>query len=644
LKQHRAHVKKDYENASTGSKTSSASSNRIYSQVERAFGEWKKIDKYNSWLCIAGTVVFAVFCVMISYFVIIKVELSGISNDSQALFYIGNRINSFMEVNRNAIILDLYIQGFIDETRHAQNGIPNYIEYVLETLKENVQSLNNENTAILSYVDDLSSELQRTLYADKNEIQEVDEQLQDIQGVTLNTFDAVTKIVAFGTEIFATLQAKLASKEQQIVNIIENSFGDLVINLEKPYAIYTGKIDDDFKVIDTYFIISIAVTIAGFAIAFYKSYSVLMHLSKDTNKFWEALIRFEIEKSEEHKTELRILLKGFQQDLSFNELFSEVNKLKEGEFDTIIHTKTTNKSDKSKSGKYGFLKKSHDWRYSQTFLPTFIPLIISSIIFLITLSISRIFIAMQQKTENDFINELQSVYDTFQLQSFTSTILYQYIRTKATGTVEDKSIGDYLTTNLDSMSSVNSLITQFQSDDNERISGMISEDLCKSIFSTLNSTLCYEIGQGANTKGLTGVVTYLYTTFTNIKDYFDRNIADSNVQDSTIEMDSLKEIEMEFEFLRQGFDTVGHYLEDNENRNQHNFMKMFIGIIVAIIIVEFFIFLALLNKSYWSLRKHKENHALLLKNIPISLIWENKLIRNYIFTLFKGTVQSVKYG
>ena len=644
LKQHRTHIRKDYENASTGSKTSSASSNRIYSQVERAFGEWKKIDKYASWLCIASAVFIAIFAVMISYFVIIKIELNGIDSDSQALFYIGNRINSFLEVNRNSIILDLYLSGYIDEARHVQDGIPNYIEYVLESLQENVQSLNDENAEILAFVDDLSSDLQQKLYSDKNEIQEVNESNAEIKSLILNTFDAITKIVSFGTEIYVTAVADLSKKQDQITNIIENSFGGLMTSLKTPYDIYTGKIDDDFNVIDMYFIAAIAITIAGFAVVFFKSYSVLMQLSRDTNKFWEALIRFELEKAEEHKTELRILLKGFQQDLSFNELFAEVNKLKEGEYDTVIQTKTSNKTDKSKNGRHGFLKKSHDWRLSQTFLPTFIPLVISFILFLITLSISRIFIALQQSDENEFIDELESVYNTFQLQSYTSTILYQYIRTKADATVQDEPIDTVLLANLDSMSNVNSLIVQFQNDKNEKIASMISEDLCTTIFSALNSTLCYEIGDGANTKGLTGIVSYLQNAFSDIKSSFDSNINDANIQTTTLATDSMKDIEMEFEYLRKGFDTVGVYLEEHETDNQSKFMNLFTGVIVAITIIESVVFLWLLNKGYWSLRKHKENHALLLKNIPISLIWENKLIRNYIFTLFKGTVQSVKYG
>jgi len=643
LKQHRTHIKKDFERSSNAGTSSSASSNRVFGQVEKAFGEWKKIDKYFSWLSVGVSISIAAFAILVAYFVIVRKELSGIDEDSLTLFHVGNRINNYLEVNRNVVILDLYVKGHLDTTRHVTDGITDYVEYIRGRLEEDVTSLNSENGQLMSYVDDLSSNLQAQLYADKNVITVIDEADPTLSEVTLNTFTAVYKMLSYATEIMVTPASSLSTKESVFTNLLDNALGDLMTNLEKPYDIYSGKITHEFNVIESYFIAAIAIVTAGFFLFFTKSYFELHQLTRETNKFWEALIRFDLAKSDEHRTELKILMNGFKQDLGFNELFAEVTKLKEGESSPMIFSNVPSKSDKSKD-KFGFMKKSHDWRHSRIYLPTYIPIVLMFIVLIATVCVSKIFLSIQETREDNFLEQLKVLYDTFQLESFATTLLYQYIRTGGTAVVQDRPIEDVLLEKIDSMANVNSIIAQFRAQDNEETASLVSEDLCQSIFADYNQTLCYSVGNGANKKGLTGVLSFMSESIEFVKDYYDKHSSSPTVIYDALNLDQLIQIETEFEFLTDGFETVGTNIEVSQDEEQSNFIRSYVGVIVGILICEVVILVWLFDKAYWNLRIHKENHALVLKNIPIGLIWENKLIRGYIFNLFKGSVQSVKYS
>ena len=643
LKQHRTHIKKDFERSSNAGTSSSASSNRIFGQVEKAFGEWKKIDKYFSWLLVGISIGIAAFAILVAYFVIVRKELSGIAEDSLTLFHVGNRINNYLEVNRNIVILDLYVKGHLDTARHVADGIPDYVEYVRGRLEDDVNSLNSENGQLMAYVDDLSSELQDQLYADRNVITVSGETDPTLSQVTLNTFTAVYKIISYAAEIMITPAASLSTKETVFTNFLDNALGDLMTNLEKPYDIYSGKITHEFNVIESYFIAAIAIVTGGFFLFFVKSYFELHQLTRETNKFWEALIRFDLVKSDEHRTELKILMNGFKQDLGFNELFSEVTKLKEGESTPMIFSSVPSKSDKSKD-KFGFMKKSHDWRHSRIYLPTYIPIVFMFVVLIATICISKIFLTIQENREDNFLEQLKIIYDTFQLESFATTLLYQYIRTGGTAVVQDRPIEDVLLEKIQSMANVNSIIAQFRAQDNEETASLVEADLCRSLFADMNQTLCYSVGNGANAKGLTAVLSFMAESIDFVKDYYDKHSSSATVIADTMNLDQLIQIETEFEFLTDGFEQVGWNIEVSQDEEQSNFIRAYVGIIIGILICEVIVLVWLFDVAYWKLRIHKENHALVLKNIPIGLIWENKLIRGYIFNLFRGSVQSVKYG
>jgi len=641
FKQHRTHIKKDFENSSNAGTSSSASSNRIFGAVERAFGELSKLNKYNYWFWLGVMICFAAFILLVVYFVIIKIELLKVMEDSQSLFHVGRRIDAFLELTRNNLILDLHLQNYITADRHEKDGVADYITYVHDELKNHVLTLNKENNILMEYVSDLSGILQHELYDDINGIKIVDTATGEITIRDLVTFDAVTKVVLFGTEIMSTPVNELASKQARITSVIENSFSELYPNLSEPYDIYAKKIDDDFGIMDNYFIICLGVGILGFVGFFIYSYLELKQLFRDTQRFWEALLRFELKKAEEHKAELKILLTGFQQNQSFNELFAEVNKVKEGDHPSVYSA--IHKNGKSKEV-FGFLKKSHDWRSSRTFLPTFIPLALIFIAFVVTLSASKILLSIQANMRNNFVEDLKIVFDAYHLQTETTALLYQYIRTDGLYTVRSESIDTALTNSIREISNINQFITDYKEQQDEGTVQLIQEDLCKSIFANRNQTLCYLLADGANSKGLAGIVSYLAHSISFAKEFFDLNQASATVIEDTLNLKNIKEIEMEFSFINIVFKQVEDNLHEDDTEEQNSFSTWFFVIVIIILIIECLIWIMLFRRAYSQLKIHKTHHTLVLKNIPVTLIWESKLIRTYIFTLFKGSVQSVKYS
>ena len=642
FQKHNGQIKRDLqENRSTTGSTTS-STNRIHNAVEKAFGTWQKANQYHGWLLFSLLTCIAAFIILISYFVLIEVELQEILLDSNSLFYIGTRISCFLGLGRDAIILDLYLDGYVTADRHKKYGINNYIDYILDEATANVKTLDAHNNILRSYVDGLSGHLQNDLFTDMIPIQFINETNNALNILQLNTFEAVTKIVLFGVEIVGTSSNDISSKKVQIVSLISNSFNTLLEKLDNPYGIYSSKIDEDFDLLDYYFIACILAVAVSAVIIFSYTGAQLKSLLRDTNKFWEALLRFEMRTADNHVSELKAMLDGLKKDLSSNELFMSLNKAKQNEV-TYAHPKSKSKNPSAKES-FGFIKKYHNWTSLKTYLPTLIPLILIYILFIFSLSISRVLIGVQSNTNADYISNLKNIFQTYKLQALTTISLYQYISTNNSVSILNQPVGTILPNELDHIFNVFDFITVFESQNDDAINNLIHGDLCSSIFSNLNASLCRAIGEGANTHGITGMMAFLAEKQSFIKTYFDQNQQDDEVQMIALNLDSLKEIEMEFAFMDLAFQAMANSLQDKDAHDQLNFDKGFFIILVIVVLIECVVWLLLVYKAYWNLRAHKENQALVLKNIPISLIFESKLIRNYVFSLFKGSILSVKTG
>ena len=214
----------------------------------------------------------------------------------------------------------------------------------------------------------------------------------------------------------------------------------------------------------------------------------------------------------------------------------------------------------------------------------FIPLILIFIGFILILTASKIVLTLQADYRQRFVNDLKVIFDAYHLQSETaSSMLYQYIRTNKADTVQSKPIYSKVS------EATWSCYWTFSS----------REDLCQTIFASHNSTLCYGIANGANSKWLAGIVSYIAQSIAFfVKEFFDTNINSPTVVEDTLDLKELKEIEIEFTFLHDVFEQVEINFHESDNKEQNQFITMFFVVIILLVVIEVMIWILLFKRVY----------------------------------------------
>jgi len=557
------------------------------------------------------------------------------SKKVQRVLAVGRRVDQLLEINYYTRIVDLYLNSYIDATRHVTDmGIANFPDYCLGNIKTQATHLLRTNGDVMNDIEGLFKDSQNKFFSKYVTLNYPSADMKLNNVLALNSFEAVDTLALAALQITSQPLSSLTVTSDNIAYLLLNTMNEMYLEMMSGFKIYQEDLEDTLSNTK-------AVTL-GIAIAVLSVYVLfvvilvrdLSSTHQDKIRFWNSLVKLDTVKGLSHKKMLNI----FKENL---ENSSNHSQFKKALMDAKKFGVREVKANKAKDAQINGFKRLKGYRLKNRSYFIIFPFLIVLLLILAYFIISAVSVANEVDNKRVYMSEIIQAESYYQLNLITLNGLYQYVAEGANTYLQGSLVKGALTANLAALSRLGDFVSSFKSRADFDPKGFIQMDLCQTYLDNTERGSCVAAANGLNTHGLMAILTYTKQTLDTVMDLAVESDGSTGDIVTAVSQDNLKKLESVLQYLSQGFYLLSENLVNNEDREQDQFQ-----INQVVILLVFLAILVILNylmvwKGFRRLDGQKFDNMKILRVIPAPLILESKMIKTYLLKSFKDDLSSI---